>query len=175
MRRTREDQDSAYQAAATAFADAIARLASAYEAHPDRRADLVQDIHLALWKSFATFAGQCSVRTWVYRVAHNAATAYVLRERRARTGQWIGLEHAEQLSHDSDLEALIGETQARDRLLALVQRLALPDRQVMHLYLEGLDAAAISEITRISPGGINNRIYRFKTLLNQAFKEGGAA
>ncbi len=175
MRQTRQDQNSAYQAAARAYADAVARLASAYEANADRRADLIQDIHLALWKSFATYAGQCSARTWVYRVAHNAAAAYVLRERRARIGQWIGLDHAEQLSDGSDLEAAIGQAQARDRLLAVIQRLALPDRQVMHLYLEGLDAAAISEITRIAPGTINTRIYRFKALLGQSFKEGGAS
>lgn len=175
MPRTREDQDSAYRDAAAAFAGAIARLASAYEANAGRRADLVQDIHVALWKSFAIFSGQCSVRTWVYRVAHNAATAYVLRERRARVGRWIGLEHAERLSDESDLEQAIGQAQARQRLLALIQRLDLPDRQVVHLYLEGLDAATIGEVTRLSAGSINTRIHRFKALLGRNFNEGGAS
>src|SRR5581483_1978112 len=58
------------------------RLARAYEAEPGRRDDLVQEIHLALWRSFRGFDGRCSLRTWIYRVAHNTATSYVIRQKR---------------------------------------------------------------------------------------------
>jgi RNA polymerase sigma-70 factor (ECF subfamily) len=43
--------------------------------NPEDRRDLLQEIHLALWRSFATFDDRCSLRTWVYRVAHNVATS----------------------------------------------------------------------------------------------------
>jgi DNA-directed RNA polymerase specialized sigma24 family protein len=33
----------------------------------------LQEIRIALWRSFANFDGRCSLRTWVYRVAHNTA------------------------------------------------------------------------------------------------------
>ena len=45
------------------------RLARAYESDPEKRRDLRQEIHFALWRSFATFDNRCSLRTWVYRVA----------------------------------------------------------------------------------------------------------
>jgi DNA-directed RNA polymerase specialized sigma24 family protein len=45
-------------------------LVRGYEADPGRRQDLLQDIHIALWRSFAVFDERCSLRTWVYRVAH---------------------------------------------------------------------------------------------------------
>ena len=47
------DQDGRYAAAAAAFGTAIARLARGYEADPALRQDLVQEIHAALWRSFA--------------------------------------------------------------------------------------------------------------------------
>jgi DNA-directed RNA polymerase specialized sigma24 family protein len=57
-------RDALYEQAAREFGGALQRLGRAYEADPDRRQDLLQDIHIALWRSFATFDGRCSLRTW---------------------------------------------------------------------------------------------------------------
>jgi DNA-directed RNA polymerase specialized sigma24 family protein len=57
-------QDELYQEAADSYGAALERLASGYEANPDRRRDLVQEIHLALWRSFGSFDARCSLRTW---------------------------------------------------------------------------------------------------------------
>jgi RNA polymerase sigma-70 factor (ECF subfamily) len=65
-------QDDLYEQVTTQFGAALDRLARSYEADPDKRRDLLQEIHFAVWRSLATFGGQCSLRTWVYRVAHNA-------------------------------------------------------------------------------------------------------
>ena len=88
-------QDAHYREAAAEYGAALERLARAYEADPDRRRDLLQEIHLALWRSFAAFNGLCSLRTWVYRVAHNAATSHVLRERRTRAQVLVTVEELE--------------------------------------------------------------------------------
>ena len=55
------------------YGAALERLAWAYELDPDRRRDLLQEIHLALWRSFENFDVRCSLRTWTCRVAHNVA------------------------------------------------------------------------------------------------------
>jgi RNA polymerase sigma-70 factor, ECF subfamily len=57
-------QDERYRLAASDFGPALERLVRAYEANPDQRHDLLQDIHAALWRSFAGYDGRCSVRTW---------------------------------------------------------------------------------------------------------------
>jgi len=56
-----------YRQAAQDHGAALERLAYSYEADADQRRDLVQEIHLALWRSFDRFDGRCSLRTWVYR------------------------------------------------------------------------------------------------------------
>ncbi len=78
-------RDERYARAADVFGAALERLARAYEADSDRRLDLLQDIHFALWRSFAGYDGRCSERTWVYRVAHNVAASHVLAQRRFRS------------------------------------------------------------------------------------------
>jgi RNA polymerase sigma-70 factor (ECF subfamily) len=54
----------------------------------------------------------------------------------------------------------------------LIQQLKHPDRQVMLAYLEGMDAAAIGEITGLSAVNVATKIHRIKRLLARRFEEG---
>jgi RNA polymerase sigma-70 factor (ECF subfamily) len=137
-------QDELYLRAVAEFGSALARLARAYEADNDQRRDLLQDMHLVLWKSFASFDGQCSLRTWVYRVSHNTAISARLRRRKV---QLVSLEELSEAAASDDPESAAGNARALARLEILIRRLAPPDNQVMLLYLEDVDAASIGEIT----------------------------
>jgi DNA-directed RNA polymerase specialized sigma24 family protein len=61
---------------------AVRRLARGDGADPDKQKDLLQEIHMELWKSLGSFDGRCSLRTWVYRVAHNVGASHLVRSRR---------------------------------------------------------------------------------------------
>jgi RNA polymerase sigma-70 factor (ECF subfamily) len=166
-------QDELYQAAAETFGAALERLARGYEADPDRRRDLLQDVHLALWRSFASFDERCSVRTWVYRVAHNVAASHVTREHRLNSRTLVGLDVLETLPSGEDRELAVDQRHALEKILQLIQRLKPLDRQVILSYLEGLDAASIADITGISPGNVATKIYRIKNILARWFHEEG--
>jgi len=163
-------QDRQYQEAADAYGPAFDRLARAYENDPDRRRDLLQDIHVALWRSFASFDGRCSLRTWTYRVAHNAAATYVIRQRRVHS-RLVSIEDFDSLPHRDD-EAAAGREHALEKLLALIQQLKPLDRQVILSYLEGLDAASIGEVTGISAGNVATKVHRIKNILARQFQLG---
>ena len=169
MDARRLTQDEQYARAAADFGPALGRLARAYERNADRQRDLLQDIHFALWRSFEHYQGLSSLRTWVYRVAHNTAASHVLKDRRARVGQWIDLEHA---ADAPDPASTLDAHEANDtltRLMALIHQLKPPDRQVMLLYLDGLDAKETGEITGLSPGAVATKIHRIKALLAKRF------
>ena len=162
-------QDELYMRAMTEFGPALARLARAYEADPDQRRDLLQDIHFALWRSFASFAGQCSLRTWIYRVSHNTAISTRLRRRKSPL---LSLDDLAEIPAADDPESLVGNARALERLERLIRRLNPPDDQVMLLYLEDVDAASIAEITGLSARAVATRIHRIKALLSRQFRQG---
>ena len=54
----------------------------------------------------------------------------------------------------------------------MIQQLKPVDRQVILAYLEGMDAAAIGEITGISPGNVATKIHRIKNILARRFQQG---
>jgi RNA polymerase sigma-70 factor (ECF subfamily) len=164
----KQSQDDMYGDAAAQFAPALERLARAYEAHPEKRRDLLQEIHFQLWRSFQRFDARCSLRTWIYRVAHHVAASHVLRERRTFSSL-VSLEQLEILPDTRQRESATHQRIDLERLAALIQQLKPLDRQVIICYLEEMDAASIGEITGLSPGNVAMRIHRIKNILARRF------
>ena len=168
-------QDERYELAAARFGGAIERLARAYEAGDEERRDLMQDIHLALWRSFTVFDERCSLRTWVYRVAHNTAASHVAAARRIRSRQLVSIEEASEALSADDPEREVSEDRAMQQLMQLIRQLKQPDRQIVLLHLEDLSAAEIGEIAGLSAGAVRTKIHRLKAVLVKRFKGGGHA
>jgi RNA polymerase sigma-70 factor (ECF subfamily) len=164
-------QDSLYEEAARTYSSSLDRLARAYELDPEERRDLLQEIHLQLWRSFSNFDQRCSLRTWVYRVAHNVATGHVIRQSRA-SKRLVSIEDIDEASA-SDHELETSQAQILERLSRLIQDLKPLDRQIIVSYLEGLTASSISEITGLSPANVAMKIHRIKNILKRWFAEGG--
>jgi RNA polymerase sigma-70 factor (ECF subfamily) len=165
-------RDDLYRDVAAKYGASLDRLARAYEADPDRRRDLSQDIHFQLWWSFQKYDARCSLRTWVYRIAHNVAASYVMRERR-NFCLLVSLEELDVLPDMAEGHLAANQRIDLERLSALIQRLKPLDRQVMVSYLENMDAVSIGEITGLSPANVAMRIHRIKNVLARRFREGG--
>lgn len=156
-----------FDQAVAAYGSALQRLTHAYEPAADRRSDLLQEIYLALWQSLQRFDGRCALGTWVYRVAHNTATSICIRRRdRVRL---ISIDDIDVPADTVNVGHALDEARARTRLLELIHRLKPLDRQVVLLYLEGVEAAAIGEIVGLSAANVATKIHRLKKLLAQQF------
>jgi RNA polymerase sigma-70 factor (ECF subfamily) len=157
-------QDARYRELADEFGAALERLASGWEHDPDRRKDLLQEIHLALWRSLERWNRDCSRRTWVYRIAHNVAVTHVMRSRRNLLRSAIRLDEME-IPIEYDAGKALDEKRLRARLLAAIRTLAPIDRQVALLYLEGIDAGGIAEVTGLTASNVATKIHRLKRTL----------
>jgi len=164
-------QDALYEQAAGEYGAALERLAGSYEFDRDKCRDLLQDIHLAIWRSFEGFAGNCSLRTWVYRVAHNVAASHAVRHQRAGKRPLVSLDDIDDLP-DHDSGDAFDRQQSLERLRESIRQLKPIERQVILLYLEGTDAAGIAEITGISAGNVATKIHRIKKILAGRFGRG---
>ena len=160
-----------YSEVVRVFGAALERLAGGYERDPDARRDLLQEIHVALWRSLARYDRRCSLRTWVYRVAHNTAISRVVRPR-ATAPTLVAIDaDLESVAEAVDREQGFDRRRALARLYALIHRLRPVDRQVMLLYLEEEDAASIAEITGLSVANVSTKIHRIKRILVRQFHE----
>lgn len=161
-----ERQHRLYREAGEQFAPAIARLARSMEHDRDRARDLEQDIHCELFRSLARFEGACSLKTWVYRVAHNVAAEHRLAH--SRRPATVTLAEVEALPLPGDAELDAAENHAVARARALIRQLPTLDAQVMVLWLEGETGAAIAEVTGLSSVAVSTRIHRLKALIADA-------
>jgi len=165
-------QDEQYRLAALEFGDAIGRLAYAYEYDADKRKDLIQDIHFELWRSFKIFDGRSSVRTWVYRIAHNTGASHVLKQKRLSAKSYLNIDDMKELTDQTDYIAAFERIDHLDILMSLIQRLNPSDRQIITLYLEGLNAAEIGDIAGLSAVATATKIHRIKYKLATLFQKG---
>jgi RNA polymerase sigma-70 factor, ECF subfamily len=170
MRLRSKARDNRYAEVAAEYGAALERLARGYERDSDKRRDLLQEIHIALWRSLARFDGRCSLRTWVYRVAHNVATSRVVRARYHRP-TLIASDDLESIPDSIDGEERLDRRRALNRLYELIQQLRPIDRQVMLLYLEEVDAATIAEVTGLSSVNVATKIHRIKQVLRRRFHQ----
>lgn len=165
-------QAALYEEAVAAHAAALARLARGYEADRELCRDLQQEIHVRLWQSLARFDGRCSLRTWVYRVAHNVACTHVTAQRR-RSVALVTLEELDASPADADHEAVADRRHVCERLQQLIQQLAPIDRQLILLHLEGFEVAAMAEVSGLSVGNVNTKLCRIRKVLAKRVQRGG--
>jgi RNA polymerase sigma-70 factor (ECF subfamily) len=135
--------------------------------NPSDRQDLFQEIAMALWTALPRFRAAASERTWLYRIAHNVALTYSSKRRRQRRSEQplaVTMRDPEPM-HDS----------RRLTLLQAVQKLEVVDRQLVFLYLEGLSAREMEDITGMTADNIGVRLSRLRRKLACALKtEGGS-
>jgi RNA polymerase sigma-70 factor (ECF subfamily) len=169
---TREDYSGGKEAAAEDFerilaehGAAIARVAASYARTAGDRDDLYQEIAVALWQALPSFRGECSERTFVFRVAHNRAISYLARRRIHDPLP----ENERDRGPDPETEYLRG--QRSEALLRAVRRLPIAYRQVVTLVLEGLEYAEAAEVLGISENNVGVRMNRGRQMLRKLLEE----
>lgn len=155
---------------------ALARLAGVYERDPARREDLLQEICLALWRALPKFRGEASLRTFVFRVAHNrGATHRARRGRERRREAPVDQVHAGTLRDPAPgPESVARERERGARLRAAVRGLPLALRQAMVLSLEGLPHREIGEVLGVSENAVAVRLSRARAALREELCGRGA-
>src|SRR5258708_10606591 len=104
----------------------LGRLAASYTNTLSDRDDLLQEIALAVWQALPRFRGECSERTFLFRIAHNRAIAYL-----ARTRSQMPQVSEEIEVHDPalDPESALAREQRAGRLRRAIVQLPIAYRQ----------------------------------------------
>lgn len=146
---------------------ALTRLAANYTNTPSDRDDLLQEIAMALWQALPRFRGECSERTFLFRIAHNRAIAHLARSR----SRPVADEEVEVHDPAPDPEAGLAREQGVQRLRWAIHQLPLVYGQVITLSLEGLGYGEIGEILGISESNVSVRLTRARQILRESLED----
>ena len=138
------------------FERPMRRLCAVYADRAMDRDDLFQEIFLAVWRALPAFRGEASARTWLYRIAHNVALTWQARQRRRDTQEGPLSDHAGPETH-IDVRRL--------ELKRAIARMPAGDRTLVLLWLEGLSAAEIEDVTGIKAPTVAVRLSRIRKAL----------
>jgi RNA polymerase sigma-70 factor (ECF subfamily) len=147
----------------------LRRIVSSYERDRGRQQDLVQDIWLAVWQALPRFRGECSERTFVFRIAHNRAISHIDYSQRRRADALE--DDAAFAAPGPDPEQSLSARQRQERLRAAVQQLPLGSKQVVVLTLEGMSQAEVAEIVGISVNNVAVRLTRARAALQRLIRD----
>ena len=148
-----------------AHGPAVSRLAASYTRSASEREDLMQEIGLAIWSALPRFRGECSERTFLFRIAHNKAMTSLTR-RRPTT-----IEPVDEIADPRpDAEVALSREQRSQRLLSAIRGLPLGYAQAVTLTLEGLSYAEIADVLGITETNVGARLTRAREMLRNTLR-----
>lgn len=107
--------------------------------------DVVQNVFIKAWGAYGDFRGQCSVYTWLYRIAVNESLSFL---RSSRRHTFVTPELAErELSSMLDSGAPFDGEQVEKQLQIAIQ--TLPERQKAVFLMRYYDETPYAEISQI--------------------------
>lgn len=130
--------------------------------------DVLQEVYVKAFRARASFRGESSTATWLYRIAYNAC----LDELRKR-GRWEPAELDEAMPDPrpdpGEEVALRGDVAAALAALPVEQRAA-----ILLVDLHGMDYAAAGAVLGAGAGTIGSRVSRGRAALRRILSEGNA-
>jgi RNA polymerase sigma-70 factor, ECF subfamily len=134
----------------------------------DTAADAVQEAFFSAYRNLARFRGD-SFRSWLTRIAINAATD-ILRQRKRRPAdpypEWED-DSWQPPSDESENPERTAIDRSRSRVIAhALQQVTVDQRNAIVLYdVEGYDYQEIADMTGVSLGTVKSRIHRGRLAL----------
>jgi RNA polymerase sigma-70 factor, ECF subfamily len=153
--------------------------------------DLVQETYLRAWRSYGTFEGRSSVRTWLYQIATNACLTALARQQRrvlpsdcfepeadpATAAEWAGpdvrwlepVPDALVTPESADPAAIVASRESL-RLALIASLQYLPPRQRAVLVLRDVlefHAAEVAAMLDTSTASVKSALQRARALLKE--------
>ncbi len=143
------------------YSPVIHRVAASYMPPGAAREDLQQDIAVAVMKAAEAFRGDASMKTYVYRIAHNCGIDAIKRRR----VDGVEFDDGRHRAGEPGPEAVTLKNERQEQLAAAIRQLPLSLRQPLILRLEGLSYQEIAEILDLTTNHVGVRLHRAKDAL----------
>lgn len=158
IQRAAQGDMKAWESLMLAHQEAVFRLAYLLLGDPDEAEDVAQETFLRAWRNLGRFDASRPLSPWLLRIAVNLA-----RNQRRSAGRYLA---ALIRNLQGEPPSLTNEEKSAQRIEAqqlwqAVQRLQLPDRQIVYLrYFLNLSVAETAETLQVAEGTVKSRLNR---------------
>ena len=128
--------------------------------------ELSQDVFMKAFRNLASFKGESSFSTWLYRIAYNTAISEI----RKKKWEYLAIEEAqiENVSEEQIADAMgISNEDDQIRRLELAMEKLPPDDKALLLlfYMEDKSIEEIGQISALSQSNVKTRLHRIRKKL----------
>ena len=177
LRRAQKGDAQAFEMLVTPHEQMLWRVCWHYTHHQEDAADCLQEAMLKAWRAIKTYRGECSLKTWLYRIAATVCLDFLRKQKRLPE-----TESADELAEDEGFtpvddsptpdEAVI-RAESADHIRAAIDALPADMRTAIILYaLQGMPYEEIAEVTRTSVGTVKSRISRARQKIAKFLQDG---
>lgn len=177
LRRAQKGDSSAFEMLVTPHEQMLWRVCWHYTRHQEDAADCLQETMLKAWRAIKSYRGECSLSTWLYRIASTVCLDFLRKQKRLPE-----TESADELAEDEGFtpvddsptpdEAVIRQESA-DHIRAAIDALPGDMRTAIILFaLQGMQYEEIAEVTRTSVGTVKSRISRARQKIAKYLADG---
>ena len=149
--------------------------------NPEDALDISQETFLKAWRTLGKFRGDCSLGTWLHRIAANLCIDQMRKNKRRQQDKLVSLDDPGEDGRAMELPDLSGDPQAaleraEGRRAVWECMEELPREQKLILILRdvnGLSYEEIGEALALELGTVKSRIFRARARLANLLKERG--
>lgn len=138
----------------------IYKVCSFYVSDEFPLADLYQEVICNLWSAYPHFRNECTISTWIYRIALNTCISGLRKDMRRPKGLSISLLR-EALIEPKNISEDIKE------MYRLIHQLKTIERAIILLWLEDKSYQEIADITGLSVSNVATKLKRSKERMKQ--------
>lgn len=179
MKRAAAGSESAFSDIVRYFEKPVYNMAMQTVRNREDALDISQEVFLKLWRTLGSYRGECSVTSWIIRIARNT-TLDLLRRRTTHPADSLTVADDEADQNDRGAVRDIPSGEEDDPVASYVRReriegvrraiseLSEEHREIIILRdIQGLSYAEIAEVLGIEAGTVKSRLFRARNSLKE--------
>ena len=178
LRRAQRGDENAFEALVTPYEEMLWRICWRYTRSTPDAQDCLQETMVKAWRALPGFRGECSLKSWLYRIAATICLDFLRKQKRLPP-----TDSADEMAEEEGFtpvdvsptpdEAVI-RAESADNIRAAINALPAEMRTVIILYaLQGLGYEEIAAAMDTSVGTVKSRLNRARQKIAKYLAETG--
>lgn len=176
LRRAQKGDAQAFEQLVTPHEQMLWRVCWHYTHHQEDAADCLQETMLKAWRAIKSYRGECSLSSWLYRIASTVCLDFLRKQKRlpqTESADELAEEGFAPVDESPTPDEAILKAESADSIRAAIDSLPGDMRTVIILYaLQGLPYEEIADTMNTSVGTVKSRLNRARQKIAKFLADG---